>query len=391
MQLSFCRSFVLVLAIHAGAGCLEPPDEPELGASAEALTRDMLRGLGYTCSAFDHGWSTCTQCYPPAHPGGPTICDTMYCTQDPDAPCTEDPPDTATLDLAALEIWMEAEDGVLSSPMVSAASAGASSGLAVQVPSSTTTSGGSVRFTFTVPDGGRTLYPWGYTSAASTASNAFDVRVDSGGYQPWELPVTGAAWSWSRAGDAGAQGVFLAAGTHTLRVYRREAGARLDRVLLTTSPTFVPSLQSIEAESLGRVAPMQVGSTSPTIFGTRYLWVPPGAGTGGSFDLMPSLPSGGLYSVWGRTSAASTAQDSFYVSVDFDAHTAWALPVTGSTGWAWDPFERDGDLARFFFAAGSTHVIRVEQREAGAKIDRLIVTNDPAFVPVDVGSPGSTL
>jgi len=57
-------------------------------------------------------------------------------------------------------------------------------------------------------------------------------------------------WTWTRRVENGAAHVMVeAAGQHTLNVWMREDGARLDRIILTTDPNFTPT-DNGPAESL---------------------------------------------------------------------------------------------------------------------------------------------
>ena len=74
----------------------------------------------------------------------------------------------------------------------------------------------------------------------------------------------------------------------------------------------------------------------------------------------------------------------------------WGLPLSGG-GWAWSQVTNwnDGDQVVWFaLEEGMVNLLRFTRREDGAKIDRIIVTNDPGFVPVDVSivpGPGPSL
>lgn len=373
------------------AGCLDgPEDEPALASSAQEITKGDIESLGGVCVAIfgEYQCVVCTVHYP-----GFVYCHYYDCLS-ANADCTAQ---SGTDDLA---LWFEAEKGVLTSPMQAATAAGASTGSMVVVPT-TAGAGGSVKFTFDVPAGGRTYYPWARAGAPSSSANAFEFRIDSGGYKLWEPPISGSGWAWSRVADANnppgaSTAIFLAAGTHTLRFYRRDAGTRLDRVLLTTNPAFVPVADSYEAESGSNVPPMVTGSTGLGPTGVSYRWVPNGAGAGGSVDLdiAASVKSDAIYTVWARTNAPSVSDDSFYMSANLGPTALWGLPATSATGWAWSQVRDYNDGKRTVNLAlrpdAFLNFLRFERREDGAKLDRIIVTNDPGFVPVDAPPPGNT-
>jgi hypothetical protein len=88
-------------------------------------------------------------------------------------------------------------------------------------------SGGTVRYTVSVPSRGTYMIA-GWVKAPSSAADAFTVRVDSGSSAEWRLTQS-RSWTY----DAGSNPSFsLAAGTHTLTVGYREAGAAVDRLVL---------------------------------------------------------------------------------------------------------------------------------------------------------------
>jgi len=71
------------------------------------------------------------------------------------------------------------------------------------------------------------------------------VRLDGGNWVKWNSIPLGSSWHWDDVhnSDSGGQLVTfsLAAGTHTLSIAYREDGTRLDRVLVTNDPAFVPT------------------------------------------------------------------------------------------------------------------------------------------------------
>ena len=65
---------------------------------------------------------------------------------------------------------------------------------------------------------------WGWVQAVNGASNSFYAKVDDGVASPWHLPMT------EVFAPASAPNVYtLAAGEHTVIIYLRESGAKLDR------------------------------------------------------------------------------------------------------------------------------------------------------------------
>ena len=117
----------------------------------------------------------------------------------------------------------EAEAGTVTTGMVVAADATASGGSSVVAQSA----GGTVRYTVSVPSRGTYMIA-GWVKAPSSSADAFTVRVDSGSAAEWRLTQS-RSWTY----DAGSNPTFsLSAGTHTLTVGYREAGAAVDRLVL---------------------------------------------------------------------------------------------------------------------------------------------------------------
>jgi hypothetical protein len=252
---------------------------------------------------------------------------------------------------------------------------GASGGKVVAVPS-TAGAGGSVRFAFQL-DHAAKIFPWARVRTPSTAADVFYYRVDSGPVRTWTVPVhTSLAWERIQA-----EPITLAAGAHTLRIFRGETGTSLDRVLLTANPVFEPIADTYQAEAFGRVPPMQEGvmGSSP-LSQTRYVWVPNGAGPGGSAIIDTPVEREAHYSVWARVNAPSTADNSFGVRAGFDPAVTWDTPVTSATSWTWS------QVPSLLVIQPSLAWVTFEQREDGTRLDKIVVTNDPGFRPSDDGT-----
>lgn len=367
-------------------------DEAEVSEIVEEVNVADYASFGFSCEV-KATYIYCVKCIYISDGGSGKImqCMSVWCDPGANGECYDYriTYPAATFD-RDLNFWFEAESGTLAAPMQKQYPSGASGGSSVVVPT-TAGAGGSVTFSFVVPEGGATLYPWARINAPSSASNAFQYRIDGGAYQLWNTPVTGGAWSWAPVSDAnGAPGTGIAvtAGTHTLRIYRVDSGTQLDRVLLTANPNFVPVADTYQAESGSRVPPMQVGSQSgpPS---TGYVWVPNGAGFGGIATLITPVPHPGNYAVWGRVNAPSGNDDSFYVSANLGPSATWAITNTTATGWAWSTVRHSGSTSPFLFEMNGADFIQIKQREDGTKLDRIIVTNDPGFTPVDHATGGT--
>jgi bla regulator protein blaR1 len=187
-----------------------------------------------------------------------------------------------------------------------------------------------------------------------------------------------------------------------LVVKQREDGAKLDRILVTNDLGYVPQgigepeelVQIwIESEQGSVVSPMVVGLDSQASSG-GYVWVPNGVGnvmdplqSGGTVTHIFTVPVAGDYVVWGRVMLDSTGDaDSFFVSMDAGPYAVWDTQQGAKVQWGWDLVNNRGvaDPVVYRLGAGQ-HTLVVKQREDGAKLDRILVTNDLGYVPQGLG------
>ena len=117
----------------------------------------------------------------------------------------------------------EAESGTVGTGIAVVADTTASGGSYVVARSS----GGTARYTVSVPSRG-TYAIAGWVRAPSSSSDAFTVRMDSGSSAEWRL-TRSTSWTYDASYNPT---FFLSAGTHTLTVGYREAGAAVDRLVL---------------------------------------------------------------------------------------------------------------------------------------------------------------
>jgi hypothetical protein len=145
-------------------------------------------------------------------------------------------------------LTFEAEAGAPTAPLQVKSDTAASGGKYVEVATGNNSTGappstGQMTFTFTVPQHADWKL-WGRVQAPNTNSDSFWVKIDDHDWFRWDLSA-GAAWHWDDVNDFGQNNapvlLNLERGrSHVLKVAYREDGARLDRLLLTTDPTFVP-------------------------------------------------------------------------------------------------------------------------------------------------------
>lgn len=97
------------------------------------------------------------------------------------------------------------------------------------------------------------------------------------------------------------------------------------------------------------------------------------------------------FHLWIRVIAPDSGQDSYFVSVDggpeeiFHVHGSPTPDISAfSETWVWRKMLQtvNGEPRSFSLSAGS-HSIRFRSRESGPKLDRIVLSSDPDFVPGD--------
>ncbi len=300
----------------------------------------------------------------------------------------------------------EAEDGGINDAMVTSGDNNASSGTYIWVPSG----GGSgyAQYTFDVTSAGDYIV-WGRVLAPDGVSDSFYASMDGGAKSTWDT-ARSTNWTWDKVSHRGGGDpvvYHLAAGTHTLRIDNREEGTKLDCVVISKNTTSVPSTSIFNGSPFTTSASSGSGSTTISITesvnaeieaedGTMsntmeraadnnassgmYIWVPTGGDSGGYATFTFDVTQAGKYIIWGRVLAPDGFADSFYVSMDGGADSLW--DVTRSTKWVWDMVShRTGANPVTYTLATGKHTLVIKQREAGTKLDQLIITDDMNLKP----------
>ena len=141
------------------------------------------------------------------------------------------------------QLFLEAENGTLTSPFKTASDSNASSGQYGWVPNGwgsvkePENSNGGVVFTFNVPAAGDYAV-WARVLAPNSRDNSFFTAVDGGALTAWHIPSS-TSWKWREISAVGSV-VYLKAGTHTLTINQREDGTKIDQVLITGDLDYTP-------------------------------------------------------------------------------------------------------------------------------------------------------
>ncbi|HET8656404.1 MAG TPA: M56 family metallopeptidase [Longimicrobiaceae bacterium] len=267
----------------------------------------------------------------------------------------------------------------------------------------------SASFAFDVSRPGRYVI-WGRVLAPGDRANSFYASLDGGPEVIWDTPHRRARrsdrwWTWDRVsarepGRRPVDPVFfeLEPGRHVLHLRTREAGTRLDAILVTSDLTHRPRgiwpaelpaqpvRVRLEAESAELVAPLVVREDS-TASGGRFVEAEPGkesrkrAGSG-SARFRFTTPRAGLYALWARTIAPTRDEDSFWIRVNGGPWVRWN-EIRRSRTWRWSTVhdtDRANRIAQFRLRAG-VNTIELANREGGVRLDQLLVTDDPLYAP----------
>ncbi len=324
-------------------------------------------------------------------------------------------PEVASNTRPSSQIWVEAEDGDSESPLEVAHSPHSAGWRHVVArPDESRLDAppaeGRASYTFTVSEAG-TYRVWGRVLAASTGSDSFWIRMNQGRWIRWNEIRPGERWHWDQVHDADADNApvqfELGAGEHQLTVAYRESHAKLDRLLVTSSPTYRPRGTGDRPEasapfsktlplSEAVLTPPMARADSPSTASTAGIGVPDGPGNDasdsgpGAAEWTFSVPRDGEYILWGEVRAPAMNDNSFYVSLDDGDEIAWHTPAPEATTetWTWDPVSRldDGthtDPVVFSLEAG-THTLCIRNREDGTRLRRLRITNRAASGPLPV-------
>jgi hypothetical protein len=159
-----------------------------------------------------------------------------------------------------------------------------------------------------------------------------------------------------------------------------ESGYSEELVVVPASGTGTssgPRMVLLEAEAGTVISPLEVKSSG----GDSWVESASTSQTG-SVSLSFNVAENGNYTAWGRVIAPAAGKSSYFVAMDngaegvFDANAS----ATPSSGWVWRKIDLNG--GSYSLTAGD-HTIHFRARDAGVKLDRVILSASPDFVPSD--------
>jgi hypothetical protein len=148
----------------------------------------------------------------------------------------------------------------------------------------------------------------------------------------------------------------------------------------------------LEAEDGTVEAPMMV-LTDAAASGGSYVMTDPAtvaatdaAPATGKVTLSFTTAADGTYRLWGRAITVMDSGDSFWVRVDGGTWVKWNT-IGPFAAWDWarlTDLDNMVDPYDLTLTAGD-HTLDIAYREIGAQIDKIVLTNDLAFVPSGTG------
>jgi hypothetical protein len=182
----------------------------------------------------------------------------------------------------------------------------------------------------------------------------------------------------------------LATGTHTVTAVAWDArGNTSTSAGVTVSVSNAPAPPTnvrivVEAESANQLrSPMVAGSQGET----RYISTATGNAGYARFNV--NIPKSGTYVIWGLVQSPNDASDSFYVTADSGTKDIYdTAEGKWSPSWQWTVVNGRGATGgpaaispRKFTLTAGIHTIRFDGRDANTRLDRILITDDLAYVP----------
>jgi hypothetical protein len=171
----------------------------------------------------------------------------------------------------------------------------------------------------------------------------------------------------------------------TYEYYVRSADGAGNAATSTPIKTFLTGASSFaylrfEAESGTLVAPLRGVSGAAGAFGSGYIDTPAGTATGsatspaGTATFGVNIPTAGTWYLWVRMYGPTTASDAMYESVNGASRALITPPVAAQWQWV---------AGRSYTLAVGLQSVELGGREAQARADRILLTNDAAFIPTE--------
>ncbi len=216
-----------------------------------------------------------------------------------------------------------------------------------------------------------------WTTNESADSQVFFRRQADAAYQQTEIDTT-----LVTAHSTGLTGLDPAT---TYEYYVRSADSAGNAATSTPTKTFVTAANAFsylrfEAESGSLVAPVRLVTGAAGSFGEGYIDTPSGTATGsatspaGTATFGVNVPTAGSWRLWVRLYGPNVSSDSWYESINGAARQQVVPSVAGQWQWV---------SGRSYTLGAGLATLELGGREAQARIDRVLLTNDASFTPTE--------
>jgi len=171
----------------------------------------------------------------------------------------------------------------------------------------------------------------------------------------------------------------------TIEYYVRSADSAGNAATSTPTKTFVTTANAFsylrfEAEAGTLVAPVRSVSGATGAFNAGYIDTPAGTPTGstgspaGTATFGVQIPTAGTWYLWVRVYGPDTATDTWYESMNGAARQQIVPTLTAQ--WQWVE-------GRSYTLTAGLQTLELGGRDAQARADRVIITDDATFVPTE--------
>jgi hypothetical protein len=276
----------------------------------------------------------------------------------------------------------EAEAGRLGGAMKRIAHSDASFGLCLEEPDGTAGEPGFAEYDFELSEPAE-LTVWLLAYGETGNDDSIYVSMD-GETNRYCGILQGTTFRWRELKEAGAADVLsypLAAGSHTVRLTRREQGARIDKVFLQKpgdlDPVSLTPRNRIELEAeAGIVTEPFVVIEDLSASGGQYLSQTNTSGTGtADYDFF--VPTNGTYNLWVSGCGTNSGTDSIDVSVDDSERFSCAIPAVSSGLFLWRKLTEWGVSTPLGFElTAGHHTLQLSRRENNFRIDRIVIVEE---------------
>lgn len=189
---------------------------------------------------------------------------------------------------------------------------------------------------------------------------------------------------------------FPAPGIYVLQLSASDGQlASSNDIMITVGASSVTNTAlAFEAESGTLTTPMTAKTNTSGTSTTVYIMS--SQANKGTASYSMNVPTGGNYVVWCRVTATNSSSESFIVSMDGGPQDIFDAVLTGnySSSWVWSvvngrggtnaPASAAGTInPRIFPLTAGSHTLLIQARQKNTLLDKLLVTDDLSFVPVD--------